>query len=444
MKVACLWFSQSPSTAALDLAKIAEHCLRLSPQICFSKQALFIEIGKCHRLYNEAGFLARLQVILRRLNLKPSVGIERDIPYSLLKAKYRTTTLASLPLTALIEMADPFNRDEVLQKNILKMADSLIDVGVKNLAQFQAMPLKELVNRYGPLSILCMQRLRGEVEIPWTHWKPEEVVTERTDFPYFEFYGELEPILFELKKHLDLVFLRLRARDLKAQKMQVRLGLEASTQQPERERVFDFDFVFPQNATKSALNVIKERLYRNFQENPILMPVAYLETKVINKVKGTAGQKNLLHNREEVQEKRQALIAQLIEAHGSENIFQAELTEDRRPEKSWRKVVPFKGEKKVTRNLQDEIPERPTYLIYPERIEIVAQELIFRGQSYPIKSMSQFYEKISGGWVESDDQKNTFERYYFTVELERSEQTSLKMSVFEVLGVGFFLHGYFG
>lgn len=439
MKVACLWFSNP-----LELSKIAEHCLRLSPQICFSKQALFIEIGKCHRIYNDAGFLARLQVILRRLQLKPqAVAIERDIPYALLKAKYKTSLLTSLPLTALVELADPFNRDEVLQKNILKMADSLIDVGIISLAQFQAMPLGELVNRYGPLSILCMQRLRGEVEIPWTHWKPEEVVTERTDFPYFEFYGELEPILFELKKHLDLVFLRLRARDLKAQKMQVRIGLEASSQQPERERVFDFDFVFPQNATKSTLNIIKERLYKSFQEKAILTPVSHVETKVINKVHGTAGQKNLLHNREETQEKRQALIAQLIEAHGRDNVFQAELTEDRRPEKSWRKVIPFTN-KKVSKPVENKIPERPTYLIYPERIEIVAQELVFRGHSYPIKNMTAFYEKISGGWVESDDQNNSFERYYFTVELESSAQTSLKMSIFEVLGVGFFLHGYFG
>jgi hypothetical protein len=46
VKVVALWF-ENPA----PVIKVAEHCLRFSPQICFRKDhAVFIEIGKCHRL----------------------------------------------------------------------------------------------------------------------------------------------------------------------------------------------------------------------------------------------------------------------------------------------------------------------------------------------------------------------------------------------------------
>lgn len=438
MRVVCLWFKTK-----IDAAKVAEVCLRFSPQISLrGHEAIFIEIGKCRRLYSEDGFRARIQVVLRRLGVQATIGIGNDIPQALLIAKYQRHDTDILPLMALLDVADPFNRDFIARKYIQKMILSFTDLGIKNLGQFKKIPMGELTSRFGAIGILCRERSISAETLPWPLWKPEEIIKEKTDFPYFDFYGELEPLLFELKKHLDYIFQRLWARQMKAQIIQVKVFCETNSFNPVPVREFNFDFLYPQGATKGTLTVIRERLTRDFEKNPVKTTIQGLETTVIKAVIGQPGQKNIFHNNEEIKEQLHALLNQLSESHGKENIFQAELTEDRRPEKSWKKVetdVSKKIKQKVS--IEGRIPIRPTYLMKPEPVQILDGFIVIRKQRHRILKFSDEVEHISGGWFEkTTDLNDSYDRNYYQVDLENGTA----ITIFENSQKQFFLHGYFG
>lgn len=436
MNVACLWFAEPT-----DLEKVAELLLRLSPQICIrSGQAIFIEIGKCKNLYSPLTFYKRILVILNSIGLRASIGFGQDITDSLLRAQYQVQELQSLPLIALLEWVDPFNKDVIIRKYVEKMIKSLTELGIKNIQQFQTIPTSDLISRFGPSSLLCKQRVSLEIPITWSYWKPIEIISERSSFPYFEFYGELEPILFELKKQLDSIYKRLWLRCLKAQKMQVRIYCESNSQNPEPFRQFDFDFLFALSETKGTLKIMHERLARDFTKKPILSPIEAVQTTVLKTAPGTEGQKNLLHRHEEIIEQKQALMAQLIEIHGKDQVFQAQLVEDRRPERSWTKVPESSWKKTADEKMKDselikQIPLRPTHIMRPEQIEVTAGMVHIRKKAYRILQWPKDVERITGGW-----QKTPYDRNYYILELENG----VKISVFQDQNQKFFLHGYFG
>ncbi len=443
MKVACLWFSRP-----VPMQQLAENCLRLSPQICFrGEEALFIEYEKCKKIYSEEGFFVRLQVILRRMKLSGRVAVGSDVPDSLVLAKYMGHSVDQLPLEALLDLADPFNKDPIARGYIHKMNSAFCDLGIKDIAGFKKVPLSDLISRFGAIAVLCHQRARGEFTVAWPRWKPEEIIFERTDFPYFEFYGELSPILFELKKQLDLIFQRLWARELKAQTLQVRIYCETNSLNPEPFKNFDFDFLFAQNTTKGALNIIKERLAKDFEKSPILTPIEALSTQVIATAPHITGQKNFFHNQEETAEKIHILLSQLNEVHGKEKIFHAALTEDRRPERSWQKIIHQTDNKLKTIQINEKIPPRPTYLIRPEKIEVRAGFIFIRRKPFRISKWSENFERITGGWAEESNLnlenqhlQNSFDRNYYQVELE----TGTVLTIFQTPAQSYYLHGYFG
>ena len=434
MKVVCLWLTNSQQTE-----KTAELCLRFSPQIAVRKdEAVFIEIGKCKNLYTPEGFAQNIKNLLNEMQIDARIAYGLDITDALVRAKYGTQDYLSLPLTALNEFCDPFNRDHVARKYLAKMIDTFAELGIKTLGEFQKISTAELTPRFGPVALLAKQRLNLEVPITWPYWKIQEIVSEKTDFPYFEFYGELEPILFELKKLLDQIFHRLWARELKAQKLQVKIFCESTSVSPEKFRRFDFDFLFAQSSTKGALNIIKERLARDFETRPILTPLQGVECRVLETVKGLSAQKNLLNNNEEAREQKQTLIGQLSEKHGRDKIFQAELVEDRRPERSWKKVS-----KVALKNIEflKKIPERPTHLLSPRKVQITAGFLHYGDKKLRIVKWSLWVERISGGWHEQPGNlESSFDRNYYKVELENG----LSLAVFQTPNKNFYLHGYYG
>ncbi len=434
MTVACLYFTDAAPLQTLQ--KIAEALMRLSPQICLGNSALFIEIGKCHRLYSPQGFLLRVQAILKRFNCSAKIALGRNISDALVKAKYSIQTITELPLTALIDYADPFGADLILQKNVQKMISAFTHLGIKNLNQFMQIPLSELVNRFGVVSVLCVQKLRHEIIEPWPFWKPADVIFEKSEFPFFDFYGELEPILFKLKEQLDRIFQRLWARNLRLQRLHVRVFCETNSQNQIPFRHFEFEFITPQSTVKSTLTIIKERLIKDFEKNPAKTAIEALETKVLLTVPDVTGQKNLLHNFEEQLEQFHALISQLAEAHGVEHVFQAELTQDRRPERSWKKTKTV-GLSSLQRVVSaDKVPLRPTHLVKPEKIEVTAGYVHIRKKKFRILSWSDFVERISGDWLE----KISYDRSYYQIELEKAPT----ISVYATAEKHFYLHGYFG
>lgn len=432
--VVCLWFE-----APAPVQKVAEVCLRFSSQICTSTdRAVFVEIGKSKRLFTPEGFLARIRVLIRRLGLQARIAFGHDISDALVRAKYNVTDLDRLPLSVLYDFVDPFEKDPVSRKYIQRMVDSFQNVGVHLISDFKKVPLSELISRFGPVTVMVKQRVHLEGHQVWPYWRPEEIISEKTDFPFFDFYGELEPILFEMKKQLDHIFQRLWSRGRKAQAMRVRVYSETNSLNPHPYREFNFEFLFAQSTTKGALNILKERMFTDFEKNPFTTPIEALETTVTTHVPGLLAQKNLLNRNEEVEEQMQALLGQLIEIHGLGQVYHAEIVEDRRPERSWKKSsTPKLG----LAGLNEVFPLRPTHIVKPERIRLTAGYVHIRNKPHKIVGQSGLIERISGGWQDRPtDLENSYDRNYYNIELEGD----LRIYVFETPDGKVFLQGYFG
>lgn len=445
MRIACLWFDKPVLTS-----KYAELFLRFSPQICIrGERGIFVEIGKCKSLYSEPSFLARSRSLLRRNGLTARICIGNEVTDSLTLAMSGASKIEDLPLSYLIEFADPFDRDPFLRKEVLKLIASFQDLGIKSLGEFKNLPASALISRFGIVGRHCYNRVHFTDLVGWPSWRPEEILIERKDFPYFEYYGQLEPLLFELKTQLDRIFLRLFARQRRATKLQVQIKCEKVSTHPEYLRTLDFTFFTPQSSTKGTLRIFKERLTREFERNPIRSPIEGIQTKVLTTVLSSHGQKNIFNNDEEKQEMIHSVHNQLIEILGKENVYEAVLTQDRRPERSWKKKHdrPHEPESDLV-DISEVIPDRPTYLCKkPVKIEITAGFVYINKRRYRILHWDNQVEKIAGGWFENAAQeiseegiKNTYNRNYYRVEIEGHQQ----ITVFETVNREYFLHGYFG
>ena len=436
-RVACIWFSE-PVAAS----KLAEMFLRFSPQICLRKdRAIFVEIGKCHQLYSEQSFLVRANYLLKKHGHSACIRVGENITNSLVLAKTGAACVDKLPLEVLVDFTDPFDKDEVLQKSVLKLINAFQDLGIESIAQFKHIPEGELISRFGIVGRFVHQRVHQRDFISWPLWKPEEVITEKKEFSFF--YGELEPLLFELKGQLDAIFARLSARKLRMTKLRVQVCCEKLSVIAHPKRTFNFEFFAPQSSAKSTLKILKERLTREFEKQPIKSPIEELSTTVIKTVPFEFAQKNIFNNDEEKLEQVYSLHNQLVETLGADNVYQAELTEDRRPEKSWRKKFDTPHVPSEQPALTETIPERPTYLCRtPVKVEVTAGYIHIGKRRRRILGWDNFREKIKGGWFERPSEviNDTYDRTYFLVDLDGPQ----RVFIFETKDKEYFLHGYYG
>ena len=428
MRVACIWFPDPR-----DVVPFAEDCLRFTPQICIREdQAVFLEIGKCYRLYSEEVFIARAERLLEKMGVRAKVGVAGSIEWSLVAAKYGSILPEQLPLEALYELADPLGRDPKSQPFVQKLIHALPQLGVSCLGGFRAIPRRELASRFGSVGLLCRQRLDGELVFPWKAWLPPEEIRETITYMYAECPGAIEPLLFEAKRLLDRLFVRLRSRGLQAAALDVHILCEKVSVNPERERNLSLDFLLPQGDAKGALGILREFFAKEFERRPLLSNVEKFSLCVSKAVPCHAGQKNLYHGREERMEALGNLLSQLSQAYGKGSIFQAQTVEERIPEFSWQKVARLEG---PGVNLQGRVPLRPTNLVKPQRIEVTENHVYIKKKPFRVKSWSESVERISARWLDG-----LVDRTYFQVEVENGPL----LWIFCENGNCYYLHGYYG
>lgn len=454
MKVACILFLEDLND--LSIFRVAENFLKFSPQIALSgDRALFIEIGKCSRLYSEESFIRRVKYFLNKHGLKAQISLGREATEALALAKYNVSDEGLLPLMSLLEFADPFFRDQDLQKSVAKLIANFEDLGVTQISQFKKLPLGELIARFGVLGRFLHHRVHYKDQLHWTLWKPEELITEKKDFLHSGYDGNLEPLMFDLKILLDNVFIRLKRRSRQVTQLELQIQCEKLSVHPNYLRTLVFDFFAPQTIIKGTLKILMERLTREFERNPIKSPIESMQLKVLKSVAFDGGQKNLFNNDEEKFEKIFSVHNQLVEMLGKDNVYQVKLTQDRRPERSWVKEFgkPHERLSKKADNETEEfditelIPERTTYLCRrPIKIDVTAGYIHIRKRRYKILHWDNQIERINGGWYENpgpeipDTIKDSFDRTYSEVTIENHQ----RLSIFQTPTKDFFLHGYFG
>ena len=426
MRVACFLFTGAP-----DLGRVAERCLRFTPQIALRvPDAIFLEVGKCYRLYSESQFLTRAATLLRRTETPAKIGMGASLEEALLAARFGTSDLSRLPLEALHDLVDPLRRDPLAEGCVNKLMAALQSLGIKTLAQFRSVPRAELSSRFGAGGLLCRQKLDGELLSPWKPWVPPEVITETCVYDFSDFSPSVEPLLFDSKRLLDRVFSRLRLRALRAACLEITFRFEKLSVNPERERKLRLEFLQPQADTKGSLPVLRDFFQKEFDRRPVQFPLESLTITVASTAPALSAQKNLFHSREERQEALASLLSQLSEAHGAGSIFQANTVEERIPELSWEKTPECGPQVALARR----VPLRPTHLLRPRKIAVTATQ-VHLPKPYKIRGFTEVVERISARWLGT-----LVERTYFQVEVEDGPM----LWIYCEQGNEFYLHGYYG
>lgn len=425
MRVACLLFSEK-----VILESIADACLRFTPQIAIREpDAVFLEIGKSRRLFNEETFLSRLRIILKRFNLNATVEIADSLPHAYTFSKYKVKTTAELPLEALQDFLDPTGSKKELDMS--SAIQSLKQLGIQNAGEFLKIPVKQISSRFGQNALICRYRLLDEMNSPWPQWKAPEKITETKEFQYEDFCGDIESLLKQLDSVLDRIFLRLMARSLSVAALKISMDFEKYSTSRFFHREFLFDFLIPQKSKRAIAPLIWERLNKEFSKRPLEAPIQRITLEVLQSAKDYVAQSNFFNKQEEVYEQFNSAIAQLAEEVGRENVFRAKIIETAIPELSWQRSL---MEQKELPDLNKHLPQRPTRLLKrPEKVFITDNVVYIRTRPYKILSWS-CVEQISTGWIESHMARN-----YYRLEIEKKPL----IWIFKNTQNDYYLHGYF-
>jgi hypothetical protein len=107
-RVVCLFFSDSAVVESF-----AEACLELTPDVSVRKgEAVFLEISRCQRLFDEKMLIEKLRALAARLSCKPRMAVADDVPTALALARRAVArhggSKYDLPLEALRDYVAPF------------------------------------------------------------------------------------------------------------------------------------------------------------------------------------------------------------------------------------------------------------------------------------------------------------------------------------------------
>jgi hypothetical protein len=370
VRVVCLLFHDGK-----PLNELAEACYRLTPRIALREnEALFLEIDQCQRLYNEHIFMMRLQSLLKRFGRQARVGISDDPAFALAFARTGLNQRRVLPLESLLDIANPFFRDDDVVSQITQFIIMLGKLGLRTFQDFAALPPRTIAPRFRALGLELHHKVAagiasraaapasanppaggtastsspaglgaypGDAAYDSSLWPiftlPEKII-ERTELDYYGNCTHLEPLLFVLKPLLSRMMARLAGRGERLSSFELDLEFEKLSTNKKPKCVWGFDLPLPQGSEHAILPIIRERLSRDLQREPLKTEVVAIEVRVIETSPGQYWQRNFFNRREEEQEAWNSLIVRLCEKLGHEHSFVASPTESYRPEKAWRKI----------------------------------------------------------------------------------------------------------
>lgn len=413
MKVLCVY----PKHDRSRLKALAEACLLFSPQVALAEEAVFVEIGNSHHLFSEQDCLSRMARILEGFCLESRLSLAEDIPSSLAFARYGTHHKELLPIEALADYLSPFS------PTLFRPAEIFRKLGIETIGDFLKIPRREIPARFGKEGLLAYERFLRAKDLPWPRFMPEEKFQERADFDFVAQIENLEPVMFLLKNILHRIFLRLHARKEKIVSFDCIFHLNRFHG---GNRTFAIHLPLPQSDLKALLQLLRDRLEKEFQKNPLEESVEGITVAVKETAPGLDTQRDFFSKVEEQKEAWSSLLARLREKLGEESSFQAVLQPRLRPEASWKKSALFEEGIPVT------APIRPLQVFpVPQPIERKKDFLVAKKKRWKILHF-QGPERLEGEWW-----LDPFARDYYRVETEKESLWIFRSQE------GLFLHGIF-
>ena len=418
-RIACLHLLERPQIAQIEA--LAEACGRFAPLVAVREsEAVFLDITGTQGLYSETGLSQRLLILVRRLGIasKIQIGFSESASYALASARYSRP----FPLAALHDLASPFRTDPELSRQIDKMCEKIVALGVSDLQGFLNLPRQSLSTRFGKEIHELSLRARGELQSAWPEFKPLKKISLRTEID--ETIG-LDPLFFTLRGMIDPLMARLRGRAERLAGLHLELELVKWSTLKATSRDWKIHLSVPQGSTAGLLAILRERLHSDVSKNPFEAPVQAVSITVLETAPGAGAQRDFYDQREEESENWNSLLGRLSQALGEGNVFQASSVERHCPEKAWTKTKDHHPLKLIDKNRPTRILKNPVLIRMPETW--------WRS----IKWLGP--ERISGDWWD----ESGFDRDYFQVMTGDGE----KLWIYEDRATPgknrYFLHGYF-
>lgn len=444
MRVVCLFFSSLKNKETLRA--VAEACLRFTPQVAATHEAVFLDISRSQRLYSEESLRLRLKRVAEKFKLSCEIRFADDASTALALARYNKHIKAELPLECLGDFISPFAHDDSIEKVVF----SLLNLGVKTIGGFLHLPSHAWASRFGALGTHIGKRVRDASDLPWPQFEVSKKIIEKLDFNESELCGNLETLLFFLKNVADRVMLRLRGKGEIPSCIKLKLEQEKFSHVKTPVLIYPFSFPLPQSSVLNMITLFRERLSKEFAKTPLQSEIISLEIEVLESVPKISAQTNFFDKQEEKSEEWRSLIARLIEKLGEQNVFKASLQERYLPEKSWNKNFNPGGDyvrsstntnmcisDPVHGDLVPVVPinERPLRLLTsPKKLNFYQGVFADDKQSWRLQNF-EGPERLSGEWW-----NEMFAREYYRVATDTGEQ----LWVFKDLPTHqYFLHGYF-
>ncbi|MFI5304088.1 MAG: hypothetical protein ACHQYP_04760 [Nitrospiria bacterium] len=420
MRIFCLLYS----TPAV-LQTIAEASLQWTPQVAISHEAVFLEVGKCRKIYREQTLLGQLRSLNKRLGLKPKVGVANEVATALAMARFQVSQKQNLPIEAVIDYFSPWGATDALNS----MIGLLKRLGIAKLEDFLSLPAKTLSSRFGKEAIWAVRKVKEADQILWPTFVPEEVLIEKLEFETGGPSTHLESLLFSAKTIIDRAMIRLKGRGKKASVIQFVIEQEPYSTVKEPERSYRINLSMPQGRVSGILPIIKDRLESELVRCPLTAPIISIAFQILESVPAQEAERDFFNRKEEEKEAWGLLVSRLSEKLGKEKVFIASPVERHLPEKSWTKTF--------TQSLEAflPIPARPLRLLKSPKVITISGKNIHAGRKRWEIEEIEGPERLSGEWW-----FESFDRDYFKVTSRSGEI----LWIYKTLGTKqYYLHGIF-
>jgi hypothetical protein len=388
------------------LVPVAEASLQWTPGVAVSHEAVFLEIGKCRRLYREETLLLRLRVLNNRLGFKPKTGVANDPSTALALARFQLPRRELLPVEAMIDYFSPWKPTDALNG----LVSSLRKLGILKLKEFLSLPAKTLSERFGKDALEALRKIREADRILWPAFARKETIAEKMEITPGDEPVSLEPLLFLIKGLVDRTMIRLKGRGEKASVVQLTLEQEPFSTLREPLRNYPVHLSVPQGRTAGLLPILKDRLESEWVKNPLVAPLTSIAFEISEGVPAREGERDFFQRKEEDEEARGSLVSRLAEKLGKEKVFVASPVQRYLPEKSWKKEGTRRPEK------EPPVPLRPLRLFKaPEAFMLNGAKIQNGRKGWTIEKI-EGPERLSGEWW-----FEPFERDYFKVTASSGE-----------------------
>jgi hypothetical protein len=338
------------------------------------------------------------------------------------QTRWRTVCSGSLPLEAYFDFIDPLNAFE-LNRPMRERITVFRALGMNTLESLFQVPKEAWLVRFGEEMDLFFEHFESGDRFPWRPHVPNLALEETTRWNADEVVMGAENLIFGLKPLVDRLCSRLYSLHLAIRKLELNIRLDRAAP----DRTISLSFSFPQTSRVLLLKLLREKISREIEREPLTDPVIGAVVRVVETTKREAGGGRFAfsekdESRELAQERWLELVAYLsLKLEPKEKIFQVDATEHFLPEKSWKKVLTFNSAEWI---MCDRIaalfPKRPLRLL-PEhrRISRMGPYLRHEGDLWRIQEISE-PERLSGyDWDVEDS--GGFDRTYYRVRVGSPE-----------------------